>query len=76
MRTDFGFGDQKSADQRRGRAMLNGGDQPFFKTFVDCGMGDNSKQSVDYSDVATISALWPKKNWLQPLYYKCPWAML
>jgi hypothetical protein len=47
----------------------------FLKKFVECGMGDSSKQSMD-SNVATISALWQKKTWLQPLYYKCPWAML
>jgi hypothetical protein len=33
----------------------------FFLKFVDGGMGDNSKQSVD-SDVATISGLGKKKK--------------
>ncbi len=34
--------------------------QRFYFLFLDCGMGGNSKQSVDLH-VATILALWQKK---------------
>jgi hypothetical protein len=61
MRTYFGFGDQKSADQKTSTRYTKGrGLAFFFSSFLDCGMGGNTKQSVD-SHVSTISALWQKK---------------
>ncbi len=77
MRTYFGFRDQKSADQKTRTRYAKWSGPAFLKTFVDCAAW-----------VRTASRVWihmwrqfqlcgkQKKNWLQPLYYKCPWAML